>query len=171
MRDNNLVERLNRLRVAALNGDDYRWFASRTISKQSPDYDAALPHLFPVNAAVQQHNAHHLALMPGARVDISAIDILPSLGERARNKLQNHVAKLDAQYTGGLLALTCMKMNSPVELTYNVDVMDGLTTGASGRLVNWGLQMIRWLLCCTLILLILSVAKQHEYCIAARVGD
>ena len=140
-RNTDFIARLNRLRLGICTNSDADWYRSRTQSFESPDYDATIPHLFLNNKMVNDHNAVFLESLPGEAKRIEAVDSImsPPESEDARQGLLERARFLESTRTAGLAAALNIKMGAPVELTYNVDVSDGLTNGATGRLCNWSL--------------------------------
>ena len=139
-RDQIFIERLNRLRVNQSTPEDLAWFRSRDIAGQPLLDVPGTALLFCTNKQVDAFNIEYLANTLGEATTIPAIDsIINHAAAQDTKKIMHRVGKIPTNRTSGLATEVVIKMNIPIELTYNIDITDGLTNGVTGILCNWSL--------------------------------
>ena len=138
-RDRDFVDRLNRLRIGECPPEDEEWYRQQHMPEDSPNYDLTIPHLFLSNKKVYKHNRDFLDSVPGQSTLVPAIDHMSNQPNDAKAcaAIRKRVADMDPTKTSGLHQELRLKLNVPVELTYNVNTSDGLTNGVTGTLCNW----------------------------------
>ena len=100
------------------------------ISPQHPDYPISLTHLFSTNMAVDQHNHDVFQKSSNEKVDIKAIDIvLGDLSDDLKERLKKQIPN-DPSKTMGLYSVCSILKEAKYDLTTNVSVLDGMTSGA-----------------------------------------
>ena len=138
-RERGFIDRLNRLRTGSCTVDDIEWYLLHETPANATAIDPAIPHLFLSNKKVHAHNSEFLTQLPGALTTISCIDNIlnPPSDRSACSSIYERIDHLDSTKTSGLMQTLHLKLNAPVELTYNIDVSDGLTNGVTATVCNW----------------------------------
>jgi hypothetical protein len=95
-----------------------------------PEYPHAVPHLFPTNEMVNNHNAQFFARCTTEKAIVKAVDCVmgdlrPAIKERIKSKIPK-----DASKTAGLMYELQIAVDMRYETIANISVEDGITNGA-----------------------------------------
>jgi len=129
---------LNNMASGEMTQDDISLINQRTYSSQSglpPETSDAI-HLFATNKEVDAHNSFILAAMnPSGGATVNALDFATGdCSESARKKALDTVSLLPTTQTYGLPKSIILRIGARYMCTVNIDTMDGLVNGATGRL-------------------------------------
>ena len=127
--DQIFISLLNNIRQDILTEEDTAILESKFISQDNPDYLFDAVHIFAENSLVKNHNQCKLDELPGAEIELKAIDKLPS---NITDAVLNRIYERSQMDTGGLAYNMVIKMNAKVMLTTNVNVEDKLCNGQIG---------------------------------------
>lgn len=131
--DKMFAELLNRLRHNNLTEEDRALIASRIISVDHPDYPFSAPHLFIENKFVNKFNEDLMQKLQTAKVTVEAdTDVISEVRLKPEQKIK--LLKLlpdNPANTGQLSNSLTLAVNMMYDVSVNIDVLDGLTNGAS----------------------------------------
>ena len=124
---------LNRLRLNEMTEEDKQKLQARVVDRDTGDYPKDALHLFVENCFVDQYNDTILSQLPGEKIVIQCHDIVVTQNIPAK-RCQSLIAALPKEYgkTGQLMKSLTVVEGMIVVHTANVDVEDGLTSGATG---------------------------------------
>ncbi|XP_057310034.1 uncharacterized protein LOC130648031 [Hydractinia symbiolongicarpus] len=127
--DSQLIDLLNKVRLANLDDCDIKLLKSRVISSADSEYPYDALHIFAENGPARAHNELMLDSVSGNCFTLQSIDQLPknipkSTIDKALNRNQSE--------TGGLTKVLKIKINARVMLTVNIDIADRLINGQIG---------------------------------------
>ncbi|XP_061173328.1 uncharacterized protein LOC133182501 [Saccostrea echinata] len=131
--DLEFAQLLNRLRHNEMTSEDLDIIHKCIIAENSPDYPHNAPHLFTMNAKVDEYNNKLIEQLPGEKVIVKAFDSVlqdhsKSVKDRLLRSLQNQD---DVSKTANLMTRLTLAIGMIYDITVNIDVTDGLTNGSS----------------------------------------
>ena len=118
---------LNRVRTATCSKDDIALLRSREISPDMENYPIDILHVYSTHKLVNEHNSKMLSKIHETIHTVKAID-----SKKDRNSGIDVKFPEKASETGGLETSLKVAIGCRVMLTYNLDVTDGLSNGATG---------------------------------------
>ena len=136
--DSHFVQLLNRLRVKTknepLSSEDRETLMKRCISPSSGDYPHNALHLFSTNKDVDCYNSTMMsALSHEEQTTFSAVDVTTDTKTMKTVQRDSPLPKADASLQANLILCP----EARVMLTANIDVADGLTNGALGKVSHF----------------------------------
>ncbi|XP_062584589.1 uncharacterized protein LOC134246276, partial [Saccostrea cucullata] len=131
--DLEFAQLLNRLRHNEMTSEDLDIIHRCIIAENSPNYPHNAPHLFTMNAKVDEYNNKLIEQLPGEKVIVKAVDSVlqdhsKSVKDRLLRSLQNQD---DVSKTANLMTKLTLAIGMIYDITVNIDVTDGLTNGSS----------------------------------------
>ena len=132
--DRQFGDMLNTVRTATphLNSNIDLFLKSLIIQNTDPTYPSSWMHVFARNKHAMEHNHAMLQSLDGVEHLIHAKDS----ARDGHTRLANIRFPDDFQKTGRLMKVLTLKVNARVMLTTNIDITDGLTNGAMGKVVH-----------------------------------
>ena len=118
---------LNRVRTATCSKDDIALLKSREISPDMQNYPMDVLHVYSTHKLVDEHNQKMLSKIHETVHTVKAIDSKKDINSGIDIKFPEKVSE-----TGGLENSLKIAVGCKVMLTYNFDVTDGLSNGATG---------------------------------------
>ena len=118
---------LNRVRTATCSKDDIALLRSREISPDMKNYPIDTLHVYSTHKLVNEHNSKMLSKIHETIHTVKAIDSKKDRNSGIDVKFPEKVSE-----TGGLETSLKVAIGCRVMLTYNLDVTDGLSNGATG---------------------------------------
>ena len=118
---------LNRVRTATCSKDDIALLKSREISPDMKNYPMDVLHVYSTHKLVDEHNQKMLSKIHETVHTVKAIDSKKDINSGIDIKFPEKVSE-----TGGLENSLKIAVGCRVMLTYNFDVTDGLSNGATG---------------------------------------
>ncbi len=104
---------------------------TESVSQSQPD----VPHFFLTKDEVAAFNNTVMALAPGAKVDITAIDAAPSdVTVHMQEQILAAARNKDINHTGNIPYLLCLKIGQLCDVTANVAIEDGVINGTECHL-------------------------------------
>ncbi|XP_062615034.1 uncharacterized protein LOC134276764 [Saccostrea cucullata] len=131
--DLEFAQLLNRLRHNEMTSEDLDIIHRCIIAENSPNYPHNAPHLFTINAKVDEYNNKLIEQLPGEKVIVKAVDSVlqdhsKTVKDRLLRSLQNQD---DVSKTANLMTRLTLAIGMMYDITVNIDVTDGLTNGSS----------------------------------------
>ena len=127
--DQTLIALLNNIRQGILTDEDRQILESRFIAPENPNYPFEAVHIFAENSLVNSHNQQKLDELPGNKIELIAIDKLPS---NITDAVLDKIYQRSQMDTGGLAYKLALKLNAKVMITTNINVEDKLCNGQIG---------------------------------------
>ena len=121
--DGEYADILNRIRFGMCTEMDIELLKARN----SVSLPVEAVHLFATNVEVNHYNERRLNEMKEAAVELSAVNIHPTI-----TSYEPHVSRNGTVHDTPLLAVVKLKKNARVIITYNVDISDGIVNGSLG---------------------------------------
>ena len=125
--DAEFAQLLNRVRTATCTKNDHLSLKSREINPEMKNYPMDVLHVFSTHKLVNKHNQQMLDKIDERIYAIQAID-----SKKDRNSGITIEFPEKSSETGGLETQLKVAVGCRVMLTYNIDVSDGLSNGATG---------------------------------------
>ena len=125
--DAEFAQLLNRVRTATCTTNDHLLLKSREINPGMKNYPIDVLHVFSTHKLVNKHNEQMLDKINEMIHTIQAID-----SKKDRNSGIDIEFPEKSSETGGLETQLKVAVGCKVMLTYNIDVSDGLSNGATG---------------------------------------
>jgi len=126
------AELLNRVRESNHSEQDLELLLSRTGAANAPDYPISAQHLFRTNAQVDMHNISVFENSSEQKYIIQSVDtVIGAISD----DMASHVLSMisgDPRRTKQLAARMPLAVGCRYELSVNVNVSDGLASGAGG---------------------------------------
>ena len=127
-----LAEMFKRNARGIVTEEDLKMLESRVFSENDPRIPKDTLYVFPLKKMVKQYNEKQLSLLDGEYELLQATNILTS-----RQRFEPTVDEGDGKVRGTpLISNLYLKKNAKIILIYNVDVCDGLNTGAKGIVLD-----------------------------------
>ena len=126
--DSQLIDLLNKVRIASHNETDEHLLKSRFVVDTNINYPSEALHIFAENKPAHSHNLH-ITRNESIQHCIPAIDELP---KNVQTTVINKALNRNQSETGGLAGLFNIKINARVMLTVNIDIADRLINGKIG---------------------------------------
>ena len=118
---------LNRVRTATCSKGDIALLKSREISPDMQNYPMDILHVYSTHKLVNEHNSKMLSKIHETIHTVKAIDSKKDISSGIDIKFPEKISE-----TGGLETSLKVAIGCRVMLTYNLDVTDGLSNGATG---------------------------------------
>jgi hypothetical protein len=132
------AEALNRLRTSNHTPSDLQIFKRFDIDPLNPpqDYSNFLRHIFATHRQRNEHNEKVLGAVEAAETRVESRDAVLAafVSQKDRNYVLQKAKSLDESKTATLHSTLYLKSGTILEVTTNVDVLDGLYNGAWGVL-------------------------------------
>lgn len=131
--DLEFAQLLNRLRHNEMTSEDLDIIHRRIIAENSPNYPHNAPHLFTMNAKVDEYNNKLIEQLPGEKVIVKAVDsVLQDYSKTVKDRLLRSLQyQDDVSKTANLMTRLTLAIGMIYDITVNIDVTDGLTNGSS----------------------------------------
>ena len=128
--DKSYAELLNRVRFGNHTEDDNKVLASRI---KENDYPESSLFIFGTRALVTDQNDKELNKLPEQLMEFQSVNIHSN-----KKNFKPTIDKRDKTVKNtSFLYILKLKKNARVMLTYNVDTMDGLTNGLTGKVIDF----------------------------------
>lgn len=127
------AELLNRLRYNEMTTDDMAVIQKCTIAVGDENYPHNAPHLFTINAKVDDYNNKLIEQLPGEKVIVNSVDsVLQNHAKNVKERLLRTLKNQDdTSKTANLMTKLTLAIGMIYDITVNIDVPDGLTNGSS----------------------------------------
>ena len=129
--DKTFAELLNRVRIGKHTNEDLKLLSTHKVSSTEMQHLNGIPHFFPMRKMVNDYNKTVLEHSSEVRMNVKAMDILPSdISKQFRKQFLTAVSKCKQENTGGLASDITVAINHQYDIIANIAVEDGLINGS-----------------------------------------